>query len=231
MRGCELKGLRRKDVDLFEKTLTIRRDSTKTDAGARVIPLNRDAVAALSELLTRADQLGVIEPDHFVFPACECGVIDPTKPMKGWRTAWRHLTTKAGLKGLRFHDLRHQAITELCEAGLSDMTIMGIAGHVSREMLAHYSHIRLQAKRAGRRSSGNALGYAVKAYCRNRVIESELMGIRTSYSTNNSTKRFLGKNDNLEAIEKIGRGERIRTSDPLVPNQVLYQAEPRPVIA
>jgi len=147
MRGCELKGLRRKDVDLFERTLTIRRDSTKTDAGARVIPLNRDAVAALSELLTRADQLGVTEPEHFVFPACECGVIDPTKPMKGWRTAWRHLTTKAGLKGLRFHDLRHQAITELCEAGLSDMTVMGIAGHVSREMLAHYSHIRLQAKR------------------------------------------------------------------------------------
>ena len=32
-------------------------------------------------------------------------------------------------------------------------------------------------------------------------------------------------------LEKIGRGERIRTSDPLVPNQVLYQAEPRPVIA
>jgi integrase len=136
MRGCELKGLRRKDVDLFERTLTIRRDSTKTDGGARVI-----------QLLTRADQLGIIEPDHFVFPACECGVIDPTKAMKGWRTAWRHLTTKAGLKGLRLHDLRHQAIKELCGAGLSDMTIMGIAGHVSKEMLAHYSHIRLQAKR------------------------------------------------------------------------------------
>ena len=27
---------------------------------------------------------------------------------------------------------------------------------------------------------------------------------------------------------KIGRGERIRTSDPSVPNRVLYQAEPRP---
>ena len=35
----------------------------------------------------------------------------------------------------------------LPEAGLSDMTIMGIAGHVSREMLAHYSHIRMRAKR------------------------------------------------------------------------------------
>jgi len=30
---------------------------------------------------------------------------------------------------------------------LSDITIMGIAGRVSREMLEHYSHIRLQAKR------------------------------------------------------------------------------------
>src|SRR5262245_50435416 len=28
--------------------------------------------------------------------------------------------------------------------------------------------------------------------------------------------------------EGNGRGERIGTSDPLVPNQVLYQAEPRP---
>ena len=57
------------------------------------------------------------------------------------------LTKAAGLKGLRFHDLRHQAITELGESGLSDQTIMSIAGHVSREMLDHYSHIRLKAKR------------------------------------------------------------------------------------
>jgi len=33
---------------------------------------------------------------------------------------------------------------------------------------------------------------------------------------------------NLISMRKIGRGERIRTSDPLVPNQVLYQAEPLP---
>jgi hypothetical protein len=30
-------------------------------------------------------------------------------------------------------------------------------------------------------------------------------------------------------LEKNGRGERIRTSGLLVPNQALYQAEPRPV--
>ena len=45
------------------------------------------------------------------------------------------MTKKAGLHGFRFHDLRHHAITELAELGLSDQTIMSIAGHVSREML------------------------------------------------------------------------------------------------
>jgi hypothetical protein len=36
-----------------------------------VIPLNRDAVLALSELLNRAEMLGAPQPEHYVFPACE----------------------------------------------------------------------------------------------------------------------------------------------------------------
>jgi integrase len=35
-------------------------------------------------------------------------------------------------EGLRFHDLRHQAITELAEHGASDATVMALAGHMSR---------------------------------------------------------------------------------------------------
>ena len=54
---------------------------------------------------------------------------------------------KNPLAGLRFHDLRHTAITKLAESQASDQTIMAIAGHVSRQMLEHYSHIRLAAKR------------------------------------------------------------------------------------
>ena len=69
------------------------------------------------------------------------------RPQKTWRTAWRSLTKAAGLRGLRFHDLRHQAITELAEAGASDATMMALAGHMSREMLEHYSHVRMEAKR------------------------------------------------------------------------------------
>jgi len=52
---------------------------------------------------------------------------------------------KSPLAGLRFHDLRHTAITKLAESQVSDQTIMAIAGHVSQQMLEHYSHIRMAA--------------------------------------------------------------------------------------
>jgi len=40
------------------------------------------------------------------------------------------------------------SVTGLVESGeASDQTIMDIAGHVSKRMLKHYSHIRMEAKR------------------------------------------------------------------------------------
>ena len=45
------------------------------------------------------------------------------------------------MKG-RWHDSRHTLITELAESGAGDQTIMDIAGHVGRRMLARYSHRR-----------------------------------------------------------------------------------------
>jgi len=159
MRGCELKGLQLRDVDLLNRTVTIRRNSTKTDAGCRLIPLNNGAMWALTRLLERAKLLKATEANHFLFPAFRykhtkesnvagSGFYDPTKPMVSWRSGWRTLTQKAGLKGLRFHDLRHHSITKLAEAGVAEQTLMSIAGHVTKSMLEHYSHIRLTAKRA-----------------------------------------------------------------------------------
>jgi integrase len=69
MRGCELKGLRWRDVDLMEHQLTVSRRTTKTDAGERIIPLNAGAWTAIRELWERAKALDGASPDHFVFPA------------------------------------------------------------------------------------------------------------------------------------------------------------------
>ncbi|MBZ5637084.1 MAG: site-specific integrase [Acidobacteriia bacterium] len=88
-RGVELKNFRWKDVDLFGKVVSIER--SKTDAGHRTIPLNRDALAALARLADRSQALAAFEAEHFVFPACEHGQIDPFHPQKSWRTAWRAL--------------------------------------------------------------------------------------------------------------------------------------------
>jgi integrase len=54
---------------------------------------------------------------------------------------------RAPFRGLRFHDLRHLAITKLADSEASDQTIMSIAGHLDRAMLEHYSQIRAAAKR------------------------------------------------------------------------------------
>ena len=145
-RGVELKGLKWKDIDLFEKVFWV--DRSKGETGRRTIPLNEDAMQALARLRERAEIFGAAEPDHYVFPWCLHGEIDPTRHQKSWRKAWRNLTVEAGLKGFRFHDLRHTAITELAEAGTSDAALMAIAGHMSRQMLEHYSHTRMEAKRA-----------------------------------------------------------------------------------
>jgi integrase len=153
--GCELRGLQWCDVDLFARTLTIRK--SKTAAGERVVPFTGVAVSALARLRQRAEGFGTVEPSHSVFAAfvpkftfsgkrvVDYNVtgFDPTRHQKSWRT----LTKKAGLPGFRFHDLRHCAITQLAENGTSDSTIMAIAGHVSRRMLERYSHVRMEAKR------------------------------------------------------------------------------------
>ena len=163
MRACEIRGLRWQDINFLDRTLTVRR--SKTDAGQRVIPLNADAMTAILELRDRAkiffgDDLA---PEWFVFPTCETHKRpDPTKPMSSWRTAWRKLTSESGLSGLRFHDLRHHAVTELAESQVSDQTIMSIAGHVSPRMLAHYSHVRLEAKRQALDALAGGAGKAGK---------------------------------------------------------------------
>ena len=47
----------------------------------------------------------------------------------------------AGIAGLRFHDLRHEAISRLFEKGLSVAQVASISGHSDYRMLARYVHL------------------------------------------------------------------------------------------
>ena len=127
---------------------------------------------------------------------------DPTKPISTWRTAWRRLTREAGLKGLRFHDLRHHAITELAESDeVSEQTIMAIAGHVSPRMLRHYSHVRQEAKR----KALDALS--------GRRAETKQGASEGGYGTTNATNPTSTASGDAQLVDKAGGADGIRTHD------------------
>ena len=182
-----------------------------------------DATATILELYKRAQAVCATDLNHYVFPACENDRIDPTRPQTTWRTAWRRLTRavycpgceclqnpadkccnekcgrdikdfKSPLAGLRFHDLRHHAITELAESQASDQTVMAIAGHISPKMLAHYSHVRVDATR-----------HALDA------LSSR--GSSGVYGTNHDTNATVPPQPGPQVVEESGRPERARTVD------------------
>lgn len=139
--------LRLKDVDLTARFVNV---GAKNAYRVRVIPLNEEAFKAAVLAVDRARRLGSTEPNHYLFPfRLHRSLFDPTRHQITLKTAWLRLVAAADLLGLRMYDLRHHAITALLEhPDTSEETVQSIAGHVSRQMLKRYSHVRLDAKRS-----------------------------------------------------------------------------------
>jgi integrase len=92
------------------------------------------------------EKFGETRAEWCVFPFGGPSPSDPTRPFTTLKTLWNNVRKNAQVKG-RWHDNRHTPITDLAESRAGDQTIMDIAGHVSKQMLKHYSHIRMEAKR------------------------------------------------------------------------------------
>lgn len=147
MRDAEVRQVRWAQIDLHKAIVTV--GEAKTEAGeGRTIPLNGDVLGALVEHSRwYLKKFGETRPEWYVFPAGKGQPNDPTRPATSFKTVWTAIKKQAGVTG-RWHDNRHTFITDLAESGqASDETIRDIAGHVSKQMLKHYSHIRMEAKR------------------------------------------------------------------------------------
>ncbi|MHB1707264.1 MAG: site-specific integrase, partial [Acidithiobacillus sp.] len=59
----------------------------------------------------------------------------------GMRASYTKAMKKAGIVGLTFHDLRHEATSRFCEKAIPMMTVQAITGHKSTQMLKRYTHI------------------------------------------------------------------------------------------
>jgi integrase len=57
-----------------------------------------------------------------------------------FRLVWERVKKRAGIVDLRFHDLRHEAISRFFEKGLTTPEVALISGHRDTRMLLRYSH-------------------------------------------------------------------------------------------
>jgi integrase len=146
MRDAEMKNLRWSQIDFNKEILTVGRSKTEAGEG-RTIPLNSEVMAALmTHVAWYVKQFGELRPTWYAFPHGSPRHMDPSRPVTTFSGGWETVRRRAGVTG-RWHDNRHTLITELAESGAGDQTILDVAGHVSWQMLARYSHIRTAAKR------------------------------------------------------------------------------------
>jgi integrase len=146
MRCGELAGMSWHQVNFEHRTLKVGRAKTSSGTG-RVIPMNNELYLLLSHHLDwYKTAFGKTEPEWYLFPFGASKPKDPTRPTLSIKKAWGTIRRLAKVD-CRVHDLRHTGVTKLAECGASDATIMAIVGHMSRAMLEHYSHVRMQAKR------------------------------------------------------------------------------------
>ncbi len=136
MRQGEIQSLRRDQVDLKRRVTTL----TETKNGStRTVPLTRAAVKVLRAAMNHA--VRPIDTDLIFFG--EPGRDGVRRPY-AFNPAWFQALRRAKIQGLRFHDLRHEAVSRLVEAGLGDQEVAAISGHKSMQMLRRYTHLRAE---------------------------------------------------------------------------------------
>ncbi len=120
MRRSEILKLKWNDVNLNTGIASLYDTKNGDD---RHIPLTKIAIELLSNLT---------QSSEFVFPiSANC-----------LRLAWERCRKKSNIKGLRFHDLRHEAVSRFFEMGLSVPEVALISGHKDVRQLFRYTHLK-----------------------------------------------------------------------------------------
>lgn len=136
MRSSEITCLRKSQVDLAKRV--VRLLETKNTM-PRTVPLSKRA----TELFKAAVANPARPKDCDLVFFGEPGRDGKRRPYNFNKT-WLAIKEQAGLKDLRFHDLRHEGVSRLVEAGLSDQEVSAISGHKSMQMLKRYTHLRAE---------------------------------------------------------------------------------------
>jgi len=118
MRLGELLKLQWSDFDEQERILTIRDTKNGED---RVVPLSITAFDTLSTL--DRDKSSLFETNYHAV-----------------KSAWQRLCKRSGIENLRFHDLRHEAISRFFEKGMTLPEVTMLSGHKTKTQALRYAH-------------------------------------------------------------------------------------------
>lgn len=147
LRLGEQLALRWQDVDWAGSVLTISRavsagveGPTKTGKVRRV-PMPDQAAAALRRLAERRD---FTSPDDYVF----CKVYGRRLDDSALRRRYKQARDKAGLRPLRWHDLRHTFGSLLVAGGVDLVSVRDAMGHAELATTSRYLHARPATERA-----------------------------------------------------------------------------------
>jgi integrase len=129
MRFGELVSITWDNVDFGSRTVYL---ADTKNGHSRTVPLSTRAIEALHRVISpHASKVFAQHPGTIraAFAATLRQLNDP-----------QHHPTQA----LRFHDLRHEAVTRLFEKGLNPIEVGMISGHRSMSMLQRYAHLRAE---------------------------------------------------------------------------------------
>ncbi len=107
----------------------------------RYIPLSDEAVRVLAavrrEVLHLMPESGAANP--WIFPNPTTG-----KPFVNIFVSWNNARTRAGLKHIRVHDLRHSFASALVNEGMTLYDVKEILGHANMSTTTRYAHLSRQ---------------------------------------------------------------------------------------
>jgi integrase len=126
LRRNELLSLQWKNVHFATSQLLIPKTNCKRKQ-MRMVPLNSVALETLQALPRNHE---------YVFYNKKTGTY-----MRDIKTAFHAACERAGIKGLRLHDLRHTFATRLRDKSESLTTIMKLMGHSKYETTLRYAHV------------------------------------------------------------------------------------------
>ena len=126
MRQGEICRLQIEDVDRKEKSVLIRdrKDPRRKMGNHQRVPLLPDAWAIVERHIGKRTEGEIFNVDE-----------------RSVSASFTRTCTKLKITDLRFHDLRHAAISRLFRAGLAIQEVALLSGHKNWKMLARYTHI------------------------------------------------------------------------------------------